>query len=596
MASKAWDARQGKKLVVLAEEAEIETTSSHGGEMTRNPFVLLSLEGVKSKQQQRTRVIKRTVQPRWRDVFLFEIPREAPNETKKSAGRLYDPVLVAQVMDNSLRDRKIGTVQVALGDVMEDVMTEVYKDIVKEDKSRDRQPGQDDKRSVVVVGRLRLYLILTGQPNVPAAPPPAPVIRTLLEFPYNPDMTQFCPGDIILYSTAGPFSALARVLSGAQWSHCGIVVSVPNKWTLEPELCVVEFGANRENFIDLYNERPIHCGPMVFRLAERIHGFHGTEAWLLPLKERLSDEAAHNLSDWALSLVSEFYTNITCKLKEDRPVPIPFPQYSFSPSQITFLELLCISHRQANQYCDYYSAHMASRGLAFVGLEIPHDDVIVTLKDITASPFFAKPFLIRCRKQFLSNLYWPEDVPAEQQRQYQTQTRNRFQARPKCSWNTLRSSAVASAETVTAVTKISAAAAAAAAGTPAPTSPTATRKPAVPSGAPPPPPVYVPSAPPMRTPAPSAATAERRKMLERHASFMLYDSMPAPGTTAYGSSASSTGSGGSASSSGSSMYPDISDTESLRVGYRGPQGQQAAGGVSSSYTSEYADAIHPYGY
>jgi len=74
MSSKSWDGRQGKRLIVFVDRAEITTKIKHGSEETRNPFVVVHISGIKNKQQQRTKTLKRTLSPKWKEVFFFEIP------------------------------------------------------------------------------------------------------------------------------------------------------------------------------------------------------------------------------------------------------------------------------------------------------------------------------------------------------------------------------------------------------------------------------------------------------------------------------------------------------------------------------------------
>jgi len=407
MSSKGWDARSGKKLAVFIDRAEILTTIKHGTEETRNPFVMIHISGVKNKQQQRTRVEKHTLKPRWKEVFFFEVPYDRLPDPRKKSSSKYKPVLVLDFMDSALRDRTIGTAEVPLTDVMEDVMVVTTKRIRKDVKNKTAS------ESASVVGKCQFHLFFSSMTDFPRPTLPVPVSQSLLHFPYDRSMVQFSPGDVILYSTTGPLAALLRVSYGAQWSHCGIVVSLPNKWTLVPELCVVEFGSNKENFVDFYNERPIHNGPMIFRLAERIHGFHGTEAWVLQMREPLNEQHSQGLSEWALTLSSEFYANVTTKVKEDHPSRVPFTPFTFNQSQSTFLESFGLNIRNPVVYSDFYAAQLVARALKYIGIEVKHQGTIVQIRDLVSSGFFADPFLIRCRQMFVNDPYWP--APPKQQ-------------------------------------------------------------------------------------------------------------------------------------------------------------------------------------
>jgi len=394
--SKSWDSRSGKKLIVFVDRAEIITTVKHKNEETRNPFVIIHISGIKNKQQQKTTTLKHTLSPKWKEVFLFEVPADDPSKKSKKEAEV-----VLEFMDSGLRDRLIGVCRIPLSCIMEDMMVMTAKRIRDE---KCKNTGENAN----VVGKCQLHLLLSGLSDVPRPLRPGPVLRDNFVFTYKPDMSQFSPGDVILYSTTGPLSALLRVSYGAQWSHCGVVVCVPNKWTSETELCVVEFGSNKDEFCDLYFERPIHNGPMIFRLAERIHAFHGTEAWLLKLRSPLNETNVQSLAKWALSLSHEFYQNVTMKVKDDHNAPIPFIPFTFNQSQTAFFESVGVNVKNQGAYADFYSAQLVSNALGYLHIDVPHQgNMIVQIRDLINSNIFETPFLIRCRPSLKDNPFWP---------------------------------------------------------------------------------------------------------------------------------------------------------------------------------------------
>jgi hypothetical protein len=221
------------------------------------------------------------------------------------------------------------------------------------------------------------------------------------------------PGDLLLYAGAGPVSVLSKLTRASQWSHCGLVVGVPNKWTGREELCVLEFGRNREGFLDVLAERPLHCGPSLMRLPERIHGVHGTEVWLCRRHDRKPDVAAEQrLTRWALAVHAEF-VDMLVKLKPDREIPVPFQALDFGSSSTSYLELFGISPTKSkSSYCELYSPEVCARGLRQLGIEIPTSRFLGVNDIIRNSSVFDKPVLVRCRPEFQKNLHWPNQAPA----------------------------------------------------------------------------------------------------------------------------------------------------------------------------------------
>lgn len=409
MSSKSWDMRPGWKLTVLVKDAKLDTAKKHGGEDTRNPFVTVRMGGTKNKQQQKTPTLKRTLIPQWREVFFLEAPpfdQRGVSSSSRDGGDACEPFLEIVVSDSGLRTHLIGIAIVKLRDLREDTLVMVTRRLRKKVKDK----GGDKKSDMAVVGEIHLVMHLTRRAWVPAPRPFGPFTDKEFTFLYERNMKQFHPGDIILYNTTGPAAALLRVDHEVQWSHCGIVVEMPNRWTREPELCVLEFCSNRENYIDCYNDAPIHNGPMVFRLAERIHGFHGTEAWLMPLRKPLSRPQVQSLTQWALELICDYNRTVTCKYKDDRMVRLPFSPFPFTPSQQAYFEKIGVSLSTQSAYCEYYSPEMMSLGLCYVGLQVQKRGVYTTIKELSTSKLFLRPFLIRCRKQFAETPEWPYEA------------------------------------------------------------------------------------------------------------------------------------------------------------------------------------------
>ncbi len=51
----------------------------------------------------------------------------------------------------------------------------------------------------------------------------------------------------------------ARVIANSEHSHVGLVVALPNKWTSEEELFVLELTFNLDNVVDAFAEVTYLC-------------------------------------------------------------------------------------------------------------------------------------------------------------------------------------------------------------------------------------------------------------------------------------------------------------------------------------------------
>lgn len=96
-------------------------------------------------------------------------------------------------------------------------------------------------------------------------------------------------GDLIAFDSVGFLHTLIKVTSNSPYSHLGIVVRLPNKYTKKEELYLVELTNNLEGFLDAKKE-VASDGVCIFRLFERIHQFNCTRAWYFSLKQPLTKE------------------------------------------------------------------------------------------------------------------------------------------------------------------------------------------------------------------------------------------------------------------------------------------------------------------
>lgn len=68
------------------------------------------------------------------------------------------------------------------------------------------------------------------------------------EFCYNEHLEHMQTGDIIAYDAPGIIAGATKVVTDHPYSHVGMVVKIPNKWTEERELYVMEIGRNNGKY------------------------------------------------------------------------------------------------------------------------------------------------------------------------------------------------------------------------------------------------------------------------------------------------------------------------------------------------------------
>lgn len=64
------------------------------------------------------------------------------------------------------------------------------------------------------------------------------------KFCYKNFLSEMKSGDLIAYSGTGIISTTTKLKNDCEYSHLGLVVKLPNKWTQERELYVLEVGRN----------------------------------------------------------------------------------------------------------------------------------------------------------------------------------------------------------------------------------------------------------------------------------------------------------------------------------------------------------------
>eukprot|EP01087_Luapelamoeba_hula_P008534 TRINITY_DN2134_c0_g1_i4.p1 TRINITY_DN2134_c0_g1~~TRINITY_DN2134_c0_g1_i4.p1 ORF type:complete len:881 (-),score=144.54 TRINITY_DN2134_c0_g1_i4:21-2663(-) len=119
-------------------------------------------------------------------------------------------------------------------------------------------------------------------------------------YSYQNYLSEMKTGDLIVYSGTGLLAALTQLATNAPYSHVGVIVKLPNKWTSEEELYVVELTKNHNGFQDAFKEK-VSSGVNIFRLKERLHHFHGnSNIWWVQQKQPLAQEK--QFIEWILKM------------------------------------------------------------------------------------------------------------------------------------------------------------------------------------------------------------------------------------------------------------------------------------------------------
>ncbi|KAL6070955.1 Rho GTPase activating protein 39 [Balamuthia mandrillaris] len=226
--------------------------------------------------------------------------------------------------------------------------------------------------------KLRLYYSLQTELR--------PVGFNTFKYGYKDHLSKFKTGDLIAYSGTGILSALSQVLSGQPWSHLGLVCKLPNKWTNEENLYVVELTRNFNNFQDAFKE-VAEPGVNIFRLNERLHQFHGNaDIWWVPLKQEIAQPQA--MIDWIGKLTAriEEVENVIPFVNNSRVCDFLQSRFKITP---TFASML-----------DAYSSAFVHKALIAGGaatetIEADSAMGVPLANDIINLPCFAKPVRVR---------------------------------------------------------------------------------------------------------------------------------------------------------------------------------------------------------
>lgn len=233
----------------------------------------------------------------WYEVFRFRLMREPVEDHIGTRSR--DTVFFTLRDESHVFTRSVGVIAFGLEDIHPESMTEITKGFQLTDK-KGKVINESESDSLKLKFRINIESLPYENRHLAAKPLSLPSSISVV---YPDNNVTFKPGDIILYNLPGPLSSFIKVRYGTPWSHAGIVVGLPNKWTGEYQLYVLEYTRNIEGFFDTYSEQFLTDGPLLFKLEERIYGAPGTEVWLMPIKSEVCyPDSASRLAAWASTI------------------------------------------------------------------------------------------------------------------------------------------------------------------------------------------------------------------------------------------------------------------------------------------------------
>lgn len=126
----------------------------------------------------------------------------------------------------------------------------------------------------------------------------------LFDFPYKSssgvNFDNVKTGDLIAFSGHGVLPAAVQVLSNKPYSSVGMAVRLQNKYTFLEDVYVLEFTRNIDSLLDSYRDVPLSL--TLVRLKDRLHQFHGTSIFHVPLGTPLYPEEQQHLIELVCDL------------------------------------------------------------------------------------------------------------------------------------------------------------------------------------------------------------------------------------------------------------------------------------------------------
>lgn len=260
---------KGKLLIMLVSGDGLVSRDRNG---KSDPFIKVEAGGKKRFQ---TEVHKKTLDPKFgnKDVCFLVTPDHLRMED--------EVVLEVRDWDKIGRSEFMG--EIRLPRLLETLDKPGMSDVVH-DRVETLQPKEGGKKQKPVSGTLhfRLYFSRASELH-------GDHLKPECAFFYKALAAQFKTGDMILYDSYGLFPSLMKLTTNTPYGACGMVLKMPNKYTLEDELFVMEVTRNVNDHSDAFTDT--HSGGLnIFRLFERLHHIHAQRVWYAPIATTFTEK------------------------------------------------------------------------------------------------------------------------------------------------------------------------------------------------------------------------------------------------------------------------------------------------------------------
>jgi hypothetical protein len=230
-------------------------------------------------------------------------------------------------------------------------------------------------------------------------------------FMYNYYKHLFKTGDLISFSGVGITASATKVVTNAPFSHTGVILRLPNRYTQEPELFVLESTRNIDGFVDPFTEERDY-GVNIFKLYERLHQFHGVSIWWSPLRFAVDERLYLQTIEWLWGI---YKLNKNLHLKENQKLARDVDQKdllrAYGPAYDFLVRKFGLG-KSAFDFCEMASCDLATRFVVRMGLLNPEGvSSVPSPLDVVNFGCYNRPVLIRVKKRYFT----PAMLPPEHQ-------------------------------------------------------------------------------------------------------------------------------------------------------------------------------------
>jgi phosphatidylinositol phospholipase C delta len=221
----------------------------------------------------------------------------------------------------------------------------------------------------------------------------------------------FKTGDLISYSAPGILSSITKLVTNAPFSQVGLILKLPNKYTHQEELYLLEVTRNIDQFVDVFTEEK-NSGVNIFRLIERLHQFPGHAIWWSPLNRPSDDVNTKAMLEWLWNVYKNG-KNFTAKETQKQNSKDPTSKETLRATGPA-LQLLTNKFGFGKNYsdlCELASCDLVSKCLIRLG-QISSENVpyVPSPVEIINFPCYGKPVIIRVKKKYFSESMLPPGV------------------------------------------------------------------------------------------------------------------------------------------------------------------------------------------